>query len=232
MAGFLKGLLGGAQPARPVTGARLLEALGSYPANSPPFSGPTKTLTNPQRDANLAHIVATASARLDALGGLLGGFAIDPAPLLDPAVDATATATAIDDWLTAELPDYGALPPADRSNAPYAAFLGSVRSGTDIVFTLAADLGLLEGEAMRRRDDRFAWAIDRERSHRRLESYGRPCLLKPGQPDWDATAIDFELQMLGIIYERRRGSGVLHRFGDALASLASGAFDPSPTGYY
>lgn len=233
MANFLKGLFGGGgRSSTPGLGTRLIEAVSTYPVNPPPFPGARQSLTDKQRDANLAHLVATTAERLEALGRLLAGFALDVAPLLDSSAPAAGAASAIDDWLTNELPDYGDLPPSDAANAPYRAFEDSRRDGRDVWFTLVADLGLLEGEAIRRRDERFTWAVDRERGHRSLEMYRRPCLLKPAQEGWAATAIDFEFAMLSIIYERRRGTGVLHRFGDELANLARGAFDPSPTGFH
>lgn len=234
MAGFFKSIFGRTPPPSPRSGSRLLDALQGYPANPPPFLG-YKMLSDPQRDANLAHLIATVPDRMDALTVLLRGFGIDPAALLDSSAPIAGTpliaAQAIDDWLTAELPERADLPPAPAENAPYSAFMDSDRSGNDIIFSLIADLGVFEGEAMRRRDGRFTWAIDRERGHRTLEVYRRLCLFKAAEPDWAATAIDFELRTLGIVYERRR-TGAIHRFGDDLAALARGAFDASPSGIY
>ncbi len=233
MAGFLKSIFGGDQPPKPPSrkGEKLIGLLQNYSANPPPFPGDKKALTDKQRDANVAHIIATASARVAALGGLLAEFSIAVAPLCDSAADALPTAHIIDAWLTAELPDHAALPLSAPANAPYGAFMQSDRSGPHILFTLAADLGVLEGEAIRARDPRFIWTVDRDRAHRGLEMYRRPCLFKAGQTDWAPTAIDFEFQMLAIIYERGR-MGAIHRFGDSLEALSRGAFDPSPTGFY
>lgn len=210
----------------------MIKALSRYPANPPPFPGAKQTLTDKQRDANVSHIIETTAERLDVLGSLLAAFEIDPAPLLNSVADGLPTATAIDKWLTDELPDYRDLPPSDAANAPYRTFEESRREGPEILFSLVADLGLLEGEAIRRRDTRFSWIIDRERGHRSLQMYHRPCLSKAGHKGWAATAIDFEFHMLSIMYERRRGTGILHQFGDMLSDLNRGAYDPSPTGFY
>jgi hypothetical protein len=226
---FFRNLFGSSPPPN---GQAFLAAIEHYPANPMPFPDSRKTLKDTELDANLDHILSTRVERLTIVAQFMTQFEVDVAPLLDPNENPLPAAQAVDDWLTTALPDRSALPGNDPANAPRDLFLFSDRSGPDILFSLIADLALLEGEAVRLRSDAFRWAIDRDPGNRRLSHYKRPCLFKAGQPDWASTALDLELIMLSIIYERRGQSGILHHFGDSIADFLRGAFDPSPTGFY
>jgi hypothetical protein len=225
---FLRSIFGGrsedaAQPAR-----GLGQKLAQYPANTPPFRGHSRALTAQQLDSNLAHLVATCDERLGLLSNLLGGFDIDITPMLNPAEDPHATAAAIDDWLTAHAADLANLPRSASGTCPVEDFQDSDRSGGMILYSLIADLAVLEGEAIRRRDDRFFWGINREPKLRSLQSAKRPCLMRPIQPNWAyPLAIDFEMAMLDICHERRSDMGILHTFGDQMTGILRGAYDPA-----
>jgi hypothetical protein len=206
----------------------LSQKLAQYQANMPPFPGHRRTLTAQKLDSNLTHLVATCDTRLGLLSNLLSGFGIDITPMLDPAQDPHPTATAIDDWLTAHAADLAKLPRSAAGTCPADEFQNSDRSGDVILYSLIADLALLEGEAIRRRDDRFYWAINRDVKLRSLTTAKRPCLMRPIQPNWVVPmAIDFEMAILGICHERRNDMGMLHTFGEQMTDVLRGAYDPA-----
>jgi hypothetical protein len=222
---FLKSLFGG--NASVPHENPLLAALRSYPPNSPPFPGLRKQLQPSELDANLDHLVASCDVRLSYLSQLLSQFNVYIAPLLDPAQSPAGAVEALNAWLVQALPARDAMPPADGPNAPYALFQQSDRAGDHILFSFVADLALLEGEALRRRDNRFFWAINRERSLSGKETAKRPCLMRAPTDTW-RVPLDFDLEqgMLGIIYQMRDGTGTHHQFGEHLLAVLRGAVDP------
>ncbi len=224
---ILRTLFGGKETPKAQAGGALTAALVAYPANTPPFLGLRRDLKPAELDANLAYILETRDQRLSVLQGLLMQFDIEIGPMLDADVDPLATATAIDGWLTQYADDLNQLPRAASGTCPVESFQTSQRAGPEIIYTLATDLALLEGEAIRRRDSRFDWAINREPKLRAQESAKRPCLMRAAQLDW-ATPLAFDLEMinLGLIHERRSDMGVLHYFGETLAAVMCRAYDP------
>jgi hypothetical protein len=222
---ILKSLFGGKAPS-PAT-SPLMAALQNYPPNSPPFPGLRKSLKPAQLDANLDHLITSCDIRISHLRALLMKFGVDAGPLLDPVQSPQSASDAINVWLVKSLPGRTAMPPSDGPNAPYTLFQNSDRSGAEILFTLVADLALLEGEAIRRRDPRFFWAINRERVLAGKETAKRPCLMRAPTPFW-RIPLDFDLEqgMLAIVYQMRDGTGTHHQFGEQLAGVLRGAVDP------
>jgi hypothetical protein len=203
----------------------LMQTLASYPPNTPPYQGLRKELTPKQLEANLEYLVVTTEQRLSHVSALLASFGVDTSPLLNASKDPTAAAQAIDTWLTNQTDNFAILPKSATGVCPIEEFQTSDRSGDHIIFSLVADLALLEGEAIRRRDNRFYWAINREAKLRSSETAKRPCLMRPIQPDWTMPlALDLEMGTLFIMHERRGDSGVLHKFGEQLIAIMDGAY--------
>ena len=175
--------------------------------------------------ANLAHLVESCDARLNHVCTLLAHFDVDASPLIDPAQNPSDAACAVDHWITEQADSFEILPRSAAGVCPVEEFQNSDRSNDEIVFSLVADLALLEGEAIRRRDDRYYWAINREAKLRSIETAKRPCLMRPIQPDWTMPiALDLEMATLAIVHERRSNMGVLHKFGDQMIAILNGAY--------
>ena len=122
-----------------------------------------------------------------------------------------------------------------RPNPDWASFRRSDRAGPDVLYSLVADLALLEGEAMRLRDGRFAWAVNRRRAFRDMPSFGRICLTKPGARGWEATALDVPEHLLAICHAKARPGHDAHRgghghfYGELLDGAVRRGFDPPLT---
>jgi hypothetical protein len=203
----------------------LMQTLSSYPPNTPPYQGLREDLTPKQLDTNLAYLVETTPQRLGYVTALLASFEIDVTPLLDASKDPTAAAQTIDAWLTKQANNFDILPKSAMGICPVEEFQTSDRSADAIIFSLVADLALLEGEAIRCRDNRYNWAINREAKLRSNETAKRPCLMRPIQPDWAMpVALDMEMSVLFIMHERRGDMGVLHKFGEQLTAIINGAY--------
>ncbi len=223
---LLRSIFGAVRPFETVPQPTVfIQMLANYPPNTPPFQGLRRAFTPAQLDANLAHLVETIEQRLIHVTQFLAQFGIDAAPLLNASQDPIPTANAIDSWLTIQSQSLDILPRSTSGVCPVEEFQNSDRSGNAVIYSFVADLALLEGEAIQRRDTRFYWAINREVKLRSQETAKRPCLIRPIQPDWAMpVAIDLEMGMLSIIHERRSDTGVLHRFGEQLISILGGAY--------
>ncbi|WP_333571183.1 hypothetical protein [Sphingomonas sp.] len=115
-----------------------------------------------------------------------------------------------------------------QPNPDARAFLARDRGTNPRYYSFLDDLGLLEGEAIRRRDRRFEWAVNQLPEQADLESYGRICLIKPGTLDWAPLALDVAAHLLSICHAKMAPNGHTtgHRFGELLAGARAGAFDP------
>lgn len=233
MAGFWDRLRGKAGPGEGGDGgpaADLLRGLlAGYPPNRPRHPGDAARLSDAERDGNLEQLIAERDERLAVVSDFLRDQGVDASPMLDPHADGVAAARAVDDWLTAVLPRRAMTPLGDAEpNPPVAAYRASDRSGSDIYYSLIADLALLEGEAIGVRDDRFGWAVNRLRAFRTMPSFGRICLIKPGSPGWDPTVLDLPEHLLAILHRRAAPGGDAggHWYGELLDGAARRAFDP------
>lgn len=231
MTGFWDKLRG--KGASPADGA--VAAMGAlfdgYPPNPPRHAGDPRKLTDTQRDENFAQFLEQREQRLGIIGRFLRGKGVDPAPMLTPVGDGgVVAARAIDGWLDQALPKRPFSPVAgdETPNPPTHAFRASERSGSDIYYSFLADLGLLEGEAVRLRDPRFDWAINRLPELSEMGSYQRICLMKPGSADWAPTVFELDEHMLAICHPKMapRGNNSGHWFGELLQGAIDGAFDP------
>lgn len=160
--------------ARPAPASALPQALAHYPPYVAPHAGPPGRLARAQADENLAHLLAHLDQRLAALSTLLHDFGIDPAPALAGA-DPGPLLDALHGWAQAEW-----RATHDAELAVLGRWLGSPRSGREIVFSLLLDVALLLGELVRRRDPRWEWALDLDPANRRdgMPSAMRPVLLR------------------------------------------------------
>jgi hypothetical protein len=208
----------------PKRGAALMAALSAYPSNAPPHRGNPRKLSEAQAQANLAHLLATKDVRIAAILKLLSGFGIDASGLLDPAVDPLPICNDIDAWLVNEMPEREQLPGQPSANPPRDLFLESDRGGPEKIFSMIADLGILVYEAIRLRDHSFEWAVDLDAPKLGLVHYKRPCLIKPKEPDWEATIFDAEKIMLSIAYEKRITIPIC-RVGDHLEGVLRGVYN-------
>lgn len=239
MAGFWDKMLGKGQSADAPAGdvdAELAGVFAGYPADPPRYPGDPKRLSDEEVDANLAQFLDQRAERLAIVTDFLRGKGVDPAPMLaDPADDrdgaaALAAAKAVDAWLDRVLPKRPFSPVAgdETPNPPSQAFRASDRSGADIYYSFLADLGLLEGEAIRLRDPGFEWRINRLRDFSDMGSYRRICLIKPGSADWAPTVLEMDERMLAICHPKMapRGNNSGHWFGELLNDAIEGGFDP------
>jgi len=226
MTGFWSKLRG--KGAEPQDGAATLQRLfADYPADPPPHTGPPEALTAAQQDENLAAFLARRDTRLEVVLDFFAQRGIAAAPLLDPATDGATAAAAIDGWLGSTLPRRSFSPVSGdpQPNPDERGFRASDRAGPDRYYAFLDDLGALEGEAIRRRDPRFSWAIHRLPE---LDGDGRICLIKPGNPDWAPLALDIAAHLLAICHAKMApgGDGTGHHFGELLAASCRGDFDP------
>lgn len=236
MTGFwdrLRGKAGGADGPCDDSAAALRALFASYPANPPRHPGPPVALDESQRDANLAQFLATRDRRLAIVADFLRGHGVDTAPLRASPLDcgaAVAAARAVDGWLDAALPRRAFSPVAgdEAPNPPTQAFRADERGGDDRYDGFLADLGLLEGEAIRRADPRFDWAINRLPEFADRGSYGRICLIKPGSPGWAPTVFEMDAHMLAICHPKMapRGNNSGRWFGELLNGACERGYDP------
>ena len=232
---WLRGLGGAAsQAADPPGSPALVRLLAGYPANRPHHPGDMAMLTEAERDDNLAQLLRERDDRLGVVGAFLRRQGVDPAPMLDPLGDGVAAARRVDRWLDAVLPRrtptlVGGDP---QPNPDWVAFRRSDRASSDLLYSLLADLALLEGEAMRRRDDRFSWVVNRRKAFRDMASFGRICLTKAGARGWEATVIDVPEHLLAICHAKARPGHDAHRgghghfYGELLDRAVRRGFDP------
>lgn len=230
MAGFWDKLRGKAGSGGDGRADPMAELLAGYPPNRPRHPGDPAGLSQAERGANLAQMLEECDSRITTVSALLRRHGLDPVPMLDPAADGVAAARAIDAWLGRILPRRPMSPIAgdETPNPPERAFRESDRSGADIYYSLIADLALLEGEAIRRRDDRFRWQINDLRDFSDMPSHGRICLIKPGSADWDPTVLDIDQHLLGLFHRKMAPNGDTsgHWYGELLDGAVRRAFDP------
>lgn len=211
----------------------LRRLFGGYPVNLQPHQGPPESLRAAQQEENLAAFLRRREHRLAVLLEFLDGHGISAAPLLDAAGDGAAAAGAIDFWLNAALPRRASsmVSGDPQPNPDLRAFIAGDRAADGGYYSFLDDLGLLEGEAIRRRDRRFDWAINQLPEQAELDSYGRICLIKPGTLDWPPLALDVPVHLLSVCHAKMapNGDSTGHRFGELLAGALAGAFDPGGT---
>ncbi len=232
MTGFWNKMRGKAATAdaAPDADTVLWRRFADYPPDQPRHPGDPLTLSEVESDANLAQFGNGRAARLAIVGDFLRDNGVDPAPMLDPNGDGVAAARAVDHWLDETLPKRSFSPVSgdETPNPPDGAFRMSDRAGADIYYSLLADLALLEGEAIRLRDARFAWAINRLPDFADMGSYGRICLIKPGDADWPATVFELDVHLLAICHAKMapRGNRSGHWFGELLQGAVDRTYDP------
>ncbi|MFC4292701.1 hypothetical protein ACFOWX_09780 [Sphingorhabdus arenilitoris] len=222
---WLKNLFSGNEGAAPAKTPMppLAEQLRNYPPNIPPFACAQSALTPAKQDANLTHLLDSRKERLRLITDLLEHNGVDAAAMLDPKAAVSAVITAagrIDDWLKQESGSLAQILPAAQGTEAFYHYQKSDRAGEDIIFTLAADLALLEGEAVRLRDPRFSWQVNRAKHLARTFHAKRPCLIRPAGPGEDSDYIlDFDFAMVDILYDRITGQPPLRHYGTTLGQI-------------
>ncbi|MGI9383699.1 MAG: hypothetical protein ACR2PO_11135 [Methyloligellaceae bacterium] len=219
MVGWLAEFFGLAPPGSARAGQRLKKLLAGYPPSTPPHLEPTAELSDAQCKADLDFLIETRDERLTVLAGLLADFGLDIAPVLDPAQDPGPTFKALDSWIRSEFPFPREQPPRQR-------FTESDRAGPDILFSLIADLALLEGEAIVRRRDDFAWALDDDPDNWEMSSYRRPCVVRPRIEDWASTVFDLQIITLETAFQIGEPGAEVYPFGDSAIEAIAGRHDP------
>jgi hypothetical protein len=207
--------------------ASLHRLFADYPANPPRHAGPPEALTLAQQDDNLAAFLADRDTRLTVIQTFFAARGIGAAPLLDASMDGGAAAAAIDAWLNEMLPrrPFSPVSGDPQPNPDERAFRLRGRTGADRYYSFVDDLASLEGEAIRRRDPRFSWAVNRLPE---LDGDGRICLIKAGQAGWAPLALDIAAHLLAICHAKMApgGDATGHHFGELLAAARAGSFDP------
>ena len=222
MAGLFDTLFGGRKRAGP-----LAAALAHYPPNAPAHPGPIKRLTLAQVEENLRRVLDERNERLAALGSMLGDHGIDVAPVLDPAADPAPAYAALSSWLADALPPRAAMPGGGGTNAPIDGYVASERRGDDILFSLVADLALLEGEGIVRRRAAWRWDLDRDPTDAGTYPYHRVVVWRDAMDARPAIALDLEHETLQTLYATRSAFGQAARrpLGRTLLGVLAGGFD-------
>lgn len=202
------------------SGRRLLALLAEYPPDTPPHTGLTSDLGDAQCTDNLQHLIDTRVQRLQALTELLAAFDLDITAATQPTQDPRPTFQLIDRWIRTSFP----LPPEPKP--PRQQFLQSDRSGSDILFSLIADLGLVEGEAIVRRRDDFSWALDLDPENHDMLSYRRPCVVRPPGDDWASTVFDTQITALETAWQIGEAGAAVFPFGESAIEAIAGGHDP------
>ncbi len=215
----LASLFSGMAPGSAQSGRRLMALLADYPPSTPPHLNSTAKLSDAQCEDNLDFLVATRHTRLKALGDLLADFSLDVVPVIDPSEDPLPTFNALDRWIRSEFPVPRKPPPRQR-------FLESDRAGSEILFSLISDLGLLEGEAIIRRREDFAWALDLDPDNSDMPSYRRPCVVRPRMEHWASTVFDTQVTALQTAFHIGLPGAEIHPFGETATDTIAGGHDP------
>jgi hypothetical protein len=200
---------------KPLYPGLLAKRLLAYPPNIPRHVGPAESLTEQQVDENLAAFMAGRAERVRIFSALLCEYGVDVAPLFDPRVAPAPVIDEIENFLANYLPERKDLPPhASLVNAPQALYATSSRSGSEIVFSLAADYAIVLGEAIIIHKPKWFWGVDRDPENGPhfpdggMEHYRHIVLLTKARKDWPARVSDLEAQTLGVIYQLRSRSPV------------------------
>ena len=219
MAGLLS-LLSGRASGSAGSGRRVMSLLDDYLPNTPPHRKPTADLSDRQCEENLNFLIENSHIRLRLLDDFLKEFNLDIAPAIDPSSDPLPAFQAVDRWIRSEFP----VPREPRP--PRQRFLTSDRAGRDILFSLIADLGLLEGEAVVRRRDDFNWALDLDPANSDMWTYRRPCIVRPRMEQWASTEFDMEIITLQTAYRIGEPGAEVHPFGETAIETIAGGHDP------
>jgi hypothetical protein len=162
-----------------------------------PHPGAPADLTEPQREANHAAMMAEKAARIAALRDALPQLEDAIAGLLDPQASPVPGIRALEAWWIGELSKIDLVPPVTSTlrrllrpgaylakNEAMAVAFWDERRDHPLVPKLASlldDLGLLLGEAVVLRRPDFAWALNHNKAEKRQQTmeWGRICVLRP-----------------------------------------------------
>jgi hypothetical protein len=221
MSNWFKKMFGGASDgASAGTTLSLDQQLLAYPPNTLPYFGDPKKLTVARQEANLAHFMATLEMRLEHVSSLLDKNGIGIGAMLDAIRsehEAMAVADGIDKWLASQEEALRRLLPNADGTQCFEQYRQSSRAGDEIIFTLAADLALLEGEAVRRRHPDFSWQICNEKHLARTFHSKAICLIRPAKPGETLPyVLEFEYMMVDLLYDRISGRPPLRHYGKHL----------------
>ncbi len=197
---------------------QLRATLQSYDDWHVPHPAAPEALTDVQREANFAAMMDEKPARLATLRAALPPLADAFANLLDPQSAPVAGIRAVEAWWIAELSRIDLVPPVTSTlrrwlrpgaylakNEAMAAAYWDERHDHPLVPKLASllvDLGLLLGEAVVLRRPDFAWALNHDKTEKRLKTmeWGRVCVLRP-------QLADFPLKAFALPYLARSAYG-------------------------
>ncbi|SOB86461.1 hypothetical protein SAMN06297144_1566 [Sphingomonas guangdongensis] len=204
----------------------LAAALAHYPPNLPAHVGPAKRLTPAMAAENLQRFLATRDERLAALAAVLADHDVDVSPILEPTADPAPAFARLTAWLAEALPPRAWMPGGAAVNAPIDAFVASERRGDDILFSLVADLALLEGEGITRRRDEWRWELDQLPEDAGSYPYRRVVVWRDRQGERPAIALDLEHEVLEVVYALRgRAPTAAPPLGRTLSGIVAGGFD-------
>jgi hypothetical protein len=163
--------------------------LADYPAYLPPNAGPPERWTLAQARENLAFLLAQKQERLQILSRLLKTRGIDIEPALGGGdikpLLADLQRWAIQDWQAMRGP----------MRPPLATWLGSSRAGSDIVYSMLTDVGILLGELVMQRRSTIHWGLDgsEEGAAEKRVTYRRPVLMaRSARTGRDRLVLDVE----------------------------------------
>lgn len=175
----------------------LRATLQTYADWQVPHPGPPSDLTDPQREANFAAMMAQKPSRIGTLRAAQPSLETAFANLLDPQASPVPGILALEAWWIGELSKIDLVPPVTSTlrrllrpgaflaeNTAMAAAHWDERNDHPLVPKLASlldDLGLLLGEAVVVRRPDFAWTLNHDKIEKRQKTmeWGRICVLRP-----------------------------------------------------
>lgn len=176
---------------------QLRATLQTYDDWQVPHPGDPDALTERQREANFAAMMAEKPARIATLRATLPHLEPAFASLLDPQAAPVRGIRSLEAWWIDELSKIDLVPPVSSAlrkllrpgaylarNTAMAAAHWDERHDHPLVPKLASlldDLGLLLGEAVVLRRPDFAWTLNHDKTEKRLQTmeWGRVCVLRP-----------------------------------------------------
>lgn len=200
--------------------AKLRTTLEAFDDWQVPHPGAPRDLTEQQREANFAAMMAEKPARIATLRAALPNLEAAFSNLLDPQAAPLAGIRALEAWWIGELSKIDLVPPVTSTlrrllrpgaylakNTAMAAAHWDERHDHPLVPKLASlldDLGLLLGEAVVLRRPDFAWTLNHDKTAKRLQTieWGRVCVLRPKLGD-------YPLQAFPLPYLARSAYGLM-----------------------
>jgi hypothetical protein len=157
----------------------LKKALASYPVYAAPFIGRPKTFTREMAEANLKYLLDHREQRISHITGLLATFGVDVSGAAKGG-DHRMFLDQLYEWIKKEWPGI-----YNRRLDDAEVWHASSKAGTEIVFSMLMDLGILLGQIILDRRPEYAWQLDLDQRSRRddMGSFNSPVIQHQHWPE-------------------------------------------------